>query len=210
MTTLSPHFVPSGYFCAVPWEAWKIKVFWAQLFALPEVFGICVQGLWGRREKERGFFFFLEERVFCLFLTRMLQWELLVLKKGMWPAEQLEKGAQKGSILSAYSAESCYCTAGNVAIPGSHIAIAIQNSPCAVTGHRDQPAAHTMLNRVHFDRRGDATVTWNVATTHTWSRCWCCLPDQEARARCLDSSTDLVFFHKCIPNCLNGFSKILE
>lgn len=133
-----------------------------------------------------------------------------MLKKKMWPAEQLEKGAQKESILSASSAESCHRTVGNVAIPGSHLALSIQNSPCAVTGCRDQPAVYTMLNKVHFDRRGDAMVTWNVGTTHMWTSCCCCLPAQEARARCLDSSTDLVFFHKCIPKCLNGFSKILE
>lgn len=44
----------------------------SSIICTTEVFGICVHGLWGRREKEKGFFF-LEERVFGPFLTRMLQ-----------------------------------------------------------------------------------------------------------------------------------------
>lgn len=174
------------------------------------VFCICVQGLWGRREKERGFFFFLEERVFFLFFARLVQWQLLVLEKRMLPAEKLEKGAQDPSSLPTvlnpakaplgmlpFLDPTHPLPSKTVPVLWLDIVTNLQHTQCSIKCTSTSEVMPWSPGMWQLHTRG-----------HGAGRR--CLPAQEARARCLDSSTDLVFFHKYISKCLNELSKILE
>lgn len=199
MITFSPRYL---LFLHCSLRSLEGKGVLSSIICTAEVFDICLQGLWGRRGKERGFFFLGGKGILPVF-NKKVAMTAVGWRRGCGQQSSSRRELRRDpsslptvQILPPRCWERCHSW-----IPHS------QNSPCAVS---DPPAAHTVLNKAHFHQWGDAMIAWNVVTTHTWSRCWCSLPAQEARARRLDSSTDLVFFHKCIPKCLNGFSKILE